>query len=164
MPHSAAPRSINHPSGATVYATAAAGDPIWQGGAGCGKCYLLTAPAGGKMIVRINNQCPGNSNPVCKSAHFDVAVPGFDYSGASVSNVCQTPPRNCDPSVNSAVCAHGAISSCNCNAVGSDYVLQQGCRLFQQLPWGDNPSVQYSSIGCPGYEHFVDMNTTRLLV
>merc|ERR1712050_71587 len=30
--------------------------PIWNNGAGCGKCFLLTAPAGGKMIVKINNQ------------------------------------------------------------------------------------------------------------
>jgi len=116
------------------------------------------------MIVRINNQCPGNSNPSCRSPHFDIAVPGFDYSAASVSNVCQTNPRNCDPGVNSEVCAHGPISACNCNAVSGDPVLQNGCRVFQQLAWGDNPTVSMQATGCPGSEHFVDSNFTQVLV
>jgi len=164
MPHYAAPRAISHPSGATVFATAAAGDPLWQNGAGCGKCYLLTAPAGGKMIVKVNNQCPGQYNPTCTGPHFDIAVPGFDYGPATVSNVCQTSPRNCDPGVNSGVCAYGAISSCNCNAVSSDPVLQQGCRLFQQLPWGDNPQVQMQETGCPGAAHFLASNASSVVV
>jgi hypothetical protein len=149
MPHYAAPRAISHSSGATVFATAAAGDPLWANGEGCGKCYLLTAPAGGKMIVKINNQCPGSSNPTCRGNHFDVAVPGFDYGPASQSNVCQTAPQNCDPSVNSGVCANGAIDACDCSSVGSDPLLQEGCRLFQALPWGDNPDVQFEETSCP---------------
>jgi len=114
------------------------------------------------MIVKINNQCPGQYNPSCTGPHFDIAVPGFDYGPSSVSNVCQTSPRNCDPGVNSGVCAHGAISDCNCNSVGSDSVLQTGCRLFQQLAWGDNPTVQMQETSCPGAENFLDFNMTMV--
>lgn len=116
------------------------------------------------MIVKVNNQCPGQYNPTCKAAHFDIAVPGFDFGPASVSNVCQTSPRNCDPGVNSGVCSHGSISSCNCNAVSGDGVLQEGCRIFQRLPWGDNPQVSMVETGCPGAEHFVESNATRVVV
>merc|ERR1712048_1177839 len=64
------------------YGTAAASDNFF----GCGDCVILTAPAGGKMIVRVNNQCPGSSNPACREAHFDIAVPGFDNLQYSVNN------------------------------------------------------------------------------
>lgn len=112
------------------------------------------------MIVRINNQCPGNSNPTCRSNHFDIAVPGFDWSGASVSNVCQK-PRNCDPHVNSGACAHGSIASCDCNSVSSSKRLQEGCRVFKGLHWGNNPEVSMEKVSCPGRQHFLYKNETE---
>lgn len=116
------------------------------------------------MIVKVNNQCPGQYNPSCTGPHFDIAVPGFDWGPASVSNVCQTAPRNCDPGVNSGVCSHGSISSCNCNSVSSDGVLQEGCRQFQQLAWGDNPDVQMQEMSCPNMEHILATNISAVVV
>merc|ERR1712226_1545918 len=107
---------------------------------------------------------PRTVQPNLYAPHFDIAVPGFDWGPASVSNVCQTSPRNCDPGVNSGICSHGSIGACNCNSVSSDPVLQQGCRLFQQLPWGDNPNVQMQDTSCPGAEHFLAMNGTTVVV
>lgn len=152
-------KSINY-MGATVYGTAAASDNFF----GCGDCVLLTAPAGGKMVVRVNNQCPGGSNPACREPHFDIAVPGFDNLQYSVNNQCNVPPHNCDPAIRSDACAHGSIGSCNCDAVSSDPVVSTGCKLFQGLAWGDNPRVSTQKVACPSAEHFVKDNTSSVVV
>merc|ERR1712048_1337987 len=142
------------------YGTAAASDNFF----GCGDCVILTAPAGGKMIVRVNNQCPGNSNPACREAHFDIAVPGFDNLQFSVNNQCNIPPHNCDPAIKSDLCAHGSIENCDCDSVSSDPVVSEGCRLFKGLAsaWGDNPTVTYQQVACPSAEHFVQSNHSSI--
>jgi len=155
----AAPRAINY-MGAKIWTTSAAGDPLWASGAGCGKCYLLTASNGVKMVTEVNNQCPGNSNPTCKSAHFDISAPGYDYAGASVSNCCGD-GKGCDTRIyGSHHCSGIPIASCDCNAVSSDQRARDGCNVFKNSGWGDNPQVSYKQVSCPSAEHFLDFNTT----
>jgi hypothetical protein len=152
-------KRINY-MGVEVYGTAAASDNFF----GCGDCVLLTAPAGGKMIVRVNNQCPGSGNPACREAHFDIAVPGFDNLQYSVNNQCNHAPHNCDPAINSDLCSHTSIESCDCSRVSTDPVVAEGCRLFQGLKWGDNPRVTYQKVACPASEHFIPSNHSRVVV
>merc|ERR1712151_1422112 len=134
-------RSVNY-MGATVYGTAAASDGFFA----CGQCALLTSPAGGKMVVRVNNQCPGATNAACREPHFDIAVPGFDNLQYSVNNQCNVPPHNCDPGILSDHCVHVALENCDCDQVSSDPVVSEGCKLYKGLNWGDNPRVSYEKV------------------
>ena len=67
-------------------------------GGGCGKCLLVRSPSAlqgnATALVMKKSHCPP-SNPLCGTgkAHFDIAVPGFDYSEASLAHVCASAER-----------------------------------------------------------------------
>eukprot|EP00586_Coscinodiscus_wailesii_P004534 CAMPEP_0172486228 /NCGR_PEP_ID=MMETSP1066-20121228/14708_1 /TAXON_ID=671091 /ORGANISM="Coscinodiscus wailesii, Strain CCMP2513" /LENGTH=361 /DNA_ID=CAMNT_0013252045 /DNA_START=174 /DNA_END=1259 /DNA_ORIENTATION=- len=141
----------NNVHGAQYYGSAAVsaalGGDNWQGPA-CGKCFKLTA-LGKTIVVKATNFCP-SGNAACENgkAHFDIAAPGFDFSGTSLSNTCTSaypgdtalhPPQVCSVS--------GVNGSCNCDAIQNP-TLRQGCKNFLSLGW-DNPSVVYEAVSCP---------------
>jgi len=133
-----------------VFGHAAASDSILQGHNNCEHCYELTY-GGHKMVVKVDNWCPCNSNPSCCRDHFDLAVPGTDYAPSSASNVCQQSDRSIDYSKGRQQCSHWPWednSSC-CNSVSSDQQLNAACRLFTEVLNWDNPDVQYTATGCP---------------
>jgi len=147
-------RCNNCAMGAKYFGTAAAATSIMggdQNSAACGKCYALRSLGSSevKLVLQVNNLCPGNSNPSCRRDHFDIAVPGFDWNDASVSNTC----RQNDPALlyrgNEQACMRSPVKSCNCDAVSSDPVLVEGCKLFVELGW-DNQEVEYTEVNCPG--------------
>jgi hypothetical protein len=147
-------RCNNCPMGAKYFGTAAASTGIMggdQNSLACGKCYALRAVGSTtvSLILQANNLCPGSSNPSCTRDHFDIAVPGFDWNAASVSNTC----RQTDPQVlyngNEQPCMRSPVKSCNCDRVSSDPVLVEGCKLFVELGW-DNQEVEYQQVACPG--------------
>jgi hypothetical protein len=104
--------------GAKFYGSAAISNALggadWLG-SGCGKCFKVSAQ-GSTVVLKGTNYCPPD-NPSCNGqAHFDIAAPGYDYPGASISNTCKQvgeehaliPPQ---------VCGYGAVGDCNCNAL-----------------------------------------------
>lgn len=85
--------------GAKFYGTAAVskalGGDYWLG-QGCGRCYKVTAASNiaghsetSTVVLKGTNFCPdGNSSCAGGKKHFDIAAPGFDFSGSSISNTC----------------------------------------------------------------------------
>ena len=84
----------NNPYGAKLYGSAAISNALggddWLG-KGCGKCFKVTGKANigtrtyaSVVVLKGTNYCPP-SNSVCGAglAHFDIAVPGFDFGPAS---------------------------------------------------------------------------------
>ena len=129
-------------------------------GEGCGKCYKLTGTSNipGKpvaettIVLKAANLCP-EGNPKCSGnkVHFDIAAPGFDFTPASLMNVC--PSRDPGNAQGFAACEGWMIYSqnpdqnCDCSKF-NDPVLEAGCTNFRNLNW-DNPDVQYEAVACP---------------
>jgi len=133
-----------------VFGHAAASDSILQNGGSCERCYELTYN-GKKVVVKVDNWCPCQSNPSCCQDHFDLAVPGTDYAPSSASNVCQQRDGTIDYSKGRQQCSHWPWednSSC-CNSVSSDQQLNAACKLFTEVLDWDNPNVQYTATNCP---------------
>jgi len=129
---------------------AAASDSILQGNAKCEHCYELSHN-GARVVVKVDNWCPCNSNPSCCSDHFDIAVPGTDYGPSSASNVCVQHDPSMDYSTGHQRCSHWPweVQYTCCYAVSSDPQLNEACLLFtHELNW-DNPTVNYQEVGCP---------------
>lgn len=146
-------RCTNCPLGAKYFGTAAASSII-LGGAGshaaCGKCYALRARGAktASLIVQVNNWCP-EGNAVCNGKrHFDIAVPGFDWNEASISNTCKQADKSILYYNGEQACMRSAVKSCNCARVSSDKRLVEGCRLFVELGW-NNQAVDYAPVACP---------------
>ena len=66
-----------------------------EGGGGCGRCMLVTTNdavnPSFKALVMKKNRCPPWSSGCDQGVHLDMAVPGFDFPGASTSNTCSNP-------------------------------------------------------------------------
>lgn len=152
-----------NPYGASFYGSAAISEALGGGNwlaEGCGKCWRVTGQSNiagytssvTTLVLKGTNFCPP-ANAACSGgkAHFDIAAPGFDFAGASLSNSCTTR----EPSELSGFqsCGNWMISSqdpnqnCDCNDF-SNSVLRDGCENFKSLYW-DNPTVEYVEISCP---------------
>jgi hypothetical protein len=148
---------------AKFYGTAAVssvlGGTSWLGPA-CGTCWKVTGTsniAGHEgvattLVLRGVNTCPAgnyqceNSNP-----HFDIAAPGFDWAGSSISNSCSlVEPGELDGFTSCGtwmIESSNPESNCDCTRF-NDPVLQAGCQNFRSLYW-DNPAVTYEVTDCP---------------
>ena len=113
----------------------------------CGKCFKVNAQ-GKTLILKATNYCPPD-NPSCANgaAHFDIAAPGFDYPGNSISNGCNSLLPNDHAMHVPQTCAYWPNKGCDCNAI-SDPTLREGCHNFLSLGW-NNPTVSYEEVGCP---------------
>ncbi|CAB9522802.1 expressed unknown protein [Seminavis robusta] len=158
----AAPAGNTH--GATFYGAAAVSEALggsWWLPEGCGKCYKLEGQSNipghdtstiTTVVVKATNFCPP-ANPACSNGaiHFDLAAPGFDFAGNSISNTCED--REPDEKAGFAACGGWMIDSqdpnegCDCNTF-NNAVLRDGCENFKSLQW-NNPSVQYEEVDCP---------------
>lgn len=131
-----------------IYGHAAASDSILKGKTSCEHCFELTSGGRATMVVKIDNWCPCNGNPVCCQDHFDLAVPGFDWAAASQSNVCQQKDSSIDYSTGHQRCQNWPSEGCDCNHVSSDSRLNSACSLF--IGWNcNNCQVSYKEVACP---------------
>jgi len=104
------------------------------------------------LVLKASNYCPPE-NLSCSGdkAHFDIAAPGFDFRGASKSNVCSS--REQDEEAGFKSCEFWMINSgdpnelCDCSSF-SNPVLENGCENFRTLYW-NNPQVEYEEVTCP---------------
>eukprot|EP00592_Proboscia_alata_P028205 CAMPEP_0194444154 /NCGR_PEP_ID=MMETSP0176-20130528/127106_1 /TAXON_ID=216777 /ORGANISM="Proboscia alata, Strain PI-D3" /LENGTH=1107 /DNA_ID=CAMNT_0039270487 /DNA_START=26 /DNA_END=3349 /DNA_ORIENTATION=+ len=149
--------------GAKYYGAAAVSNELggadWMGDA-CGKCWKVTGTSNipgyqgieTTLVLKGTNYCPTNAQH-CElgKAHFDIAAPGFDWVGASLSNSCKE--REPDQVGGFEACGTWMINSqnpnqnCDCESF-TDPVLRAGCENFRSLYW-DNPSVYYEEVTCP---------------
>eukprot|EP00551_Chaetoceros_affinis_P006935 CAMPEP_0203683208 /NCGR_PEP_ID=MMETSP0090-20130426/47400_1 /ASSEMBLY_ACC=CAM_ASM_001088 /TAXON_ID=426623 /ORGANISM="Chaetoceros affinis, Strain CCMP159" /LENGTH=721 /DNA_ID=CAMNT_0050552337 /DNA_START=1352 /DNA_END=3517 /DNA_ORIENTATION=- len=151
---------FNAPSGnrygAKFYGTAAIsmslGGRDWL--KGCGQCFKVsgTGNVGGMsgkqttLVLKSANFCP-DGNPLCKAGpHFDIAAPGFDVRGASLSNNCEKLFGGTNAEKFFA-CEKWPGRGCDCD-VFSDRTLREGCQNFLSLGW-DNVQVRYERVSCP---------------
>ena len=117
-----------------------------RGRGGCGKCLLLQNPESIQpawtAIVMKKNRCPPESTGCGPgSAHFDVAVPGYEDLEYSLANVCSLRPNTgFDTREQSETlgkwyksCANTAECVGLCDSLPSAY--QKGCRLFSSWGW-----------------------------
>ena len=152
--------------GAKFYGTAAVSEALGgdnrsfdEGGMEvCGKCWKVTGTSNvpgtpvetTTLVLRAANFCPPE-NPACANgmAHFDIAAPGFDYLGASLSNTCAT--REPEELEGFQSCGNWKIdpnARCDCSKFKNE-VLRAGCMNFLSLDW-DNPTVTYEELAeCP---------------
>lgn len=148
--------------GAKFYGAAAVSEALGGGfwlAEACGKCFKVTGtsnvgPSGAAttLVLKATNFCPP-ANQACSNgrAHFDIAAPGFDFSGASLSNTCSA----VEPSESNGFssCGNWMISSsdpnqnCDCSLFSS-HVLRAGCENFLSLGW-NNVDVAYEEVTCP---------------
>lgn len=151
--------------GASFYGTAAVSQELfgygtsWMG-PGCGTCYKLTGTSNiagtptttTTVVLKAANLCPPE-NPMCagSNTHFDIAVPGFDYTPSSFAHVC--PFREANDDAGFSACGFWMINSqnpnenCECSAFNSP-TLEAGCNNFLSLNW-NNPTVNYEAVECP---------------
>ncbi len=139
-----------NPYNAKFYGTAAISNVLGGGNwlaPGCGKCWKVSAQ-GSTIVLKGTNYCPP-ANPSCNNQpHFDIAAPGFDYPGASISNTCTKVEPNIQALHPPQVCAYWSSGSCNCDAL-QDHTLVEGCKNFLTLQW-NNPNVYYEELSeCP---------------
>jgi len=152
----------NNQYGAIYYGTAAGSRALFGEGTdgrdflgpGCGNCYKLTGTSNvnqvgvqNTIVLKIANLCP-EGNSVCSGGkvHFDIAAPGFDFAGTSLSNTCNS--RNVDEAFGFNLCGNTwPAQDCNCG-VFNDPVLEAGCNNFKSLNW-DNVQVSYERVVCP---------------
>jgi len=119
--------------GASFYGTAAVsntlGGDYWMSEA-CGKCWRLKANGNvngiwnrSTIVVKGTNFCPTDNSACNNKDHFDIAAPGFDFSGASLSNSCETteagefalyPPQTCG---NWMISSQDPNANCDCDAI-----------------------------------------------
>jgi len=132
-----------------IFGHAAASDVILQGRAACEKCYQLTYGST-IFVVKVDNWCPADSNPACKTPHFDLAVPGMDYAPSSASNVCNQVDSSINYPNGRQACSHWPWEDGNgcCFGVSSDDQLNQACNLFVSVGC-DNCDVDYKETDCP---------------
>lgn len=154
----------NNPWGATFYGSAAISQALGGGywmSEGCGKCWKVTGQSNipnydtttvTTLILKGTNFCPPvNSQCSGDKKHFDIAAPGFDWVGASLSNSCAE--REPDQLNGFESCGTWMIDSsnpnenCNCNDF-TNSILRDGCENFKGLHW-DNPQVSYEEVECP---------------
>jgi len=102
-------------------------------------------------VLRGANFCPPEAMHCDSGAHFDIAAPGFDVNGYSLSNNCKyLEPKE---SAGFEACSMWMIGAqdpsinCECKRFKND-VLRKGCENFLSLGW-DNPIVEYEEITCP---------------
>lgn len=91
--------------GATFYGTAAVSNTLgggnWMAKA-CNKCWRVTGTANipGSpntktiLVLKGANYCPPANSQCNGKDHFDIAAPGFDWAGASLSNSCSSTEPN----------------------------------------------------------------------
>jgi len=151
--------------GASFYGSAAISQALGGGdwmAEGCGKCWKVigTSNAGSiapgvqtTLVLKGTNYCPPQNAPCSNGkAHFDIAAPGFDVVGFSLSNTCDTREAEEDKAGFKA-CGRWMIDSqdpevgCDCSAFNDD-TLRTGCQNFLSLYW-DNPTVSYEEVKCP---------------
>jgi len=148
--------------GAKFYGTAAVskalGGDDWLG-TGCGKCWKVTGTCNTKkcksgkttLVLRGANFCPPEATHCDSGAHFDIAAPGFDVNGYSLSNNC----KKLEPTESAGfeACSMWMIGpqdpsiNCECKRFKNN-VLRKGCENFFSLGW-DNPIVEYEEVTCP---------------
>jgi hypothetical protein len=144
---------------------------------GCGKCLLVQDPdavnSDWTAVVMKKSRCPPESKG-CEpgNAHFDLAVPGFDYLDESTANVCADrkgtlftgklesgalgdwPTRS---TYANGTCVGGCsladpIHMDRCDWLPPEFA--KGCRLFAEWGWTQSPmNVRYRRVECP--ENFV---------
>lgn len=147
--------------GATFYGSAAVSQALGGGdwlADGCGKCWKLTGTsnigsntATTTLVLKATNYCPPSNSACNGRAHFDIAAPGFDFAGASLSNTCSVVEPNEIQGFTS--CGNWMIRSsdptenCDCSLFVSD-VLRAGCENFLSLRW-NNVDVSYEEVNCP---------------
>ena len=146
--------------GAKFYGTAAISAALggdWWMFPKCGRCFKVTGQGwdgeSTTLVLRAANFCPPGNAP-CENgnAHFDIAAPGFDYDGASLSNTCSRLESAEADGFGS--CGRWMIDSpdpaqnCDCDLFNND-VLKAGCNNFRSLKW-NNPEVVYEELeSCP---------------
>ena len=155
-----------NPYGAKFYGTAAVSEALgggnWfldEGGVeGCGKCWKVAGTSNvpgtpvetTTLVLRGANFCP-EENPACANgiAHFDIAAPGFDFLGASLSNTCASrEPEELEGFQSCGLWKIDANAGCDCSKFRNE-VLRAGCENFLSLGW-DNPTVTYEELSeCP---------------
>ena len=158
----------NNPYNAKYYGTAAISEALGGGywlAQGCGKCWKVTGTSNiigydttttTTIVLKGANFCPP-SNAACSTGkpHFDIAAPGFDYMGSSLSNTCaQVEPNELSglTSCNNWMISSGTdpndSSTCDCTKF-TNPTLRAGCHNFQSLYW-NNPTVSYEELtDCP---------------
>ena len=158
----------NNVHGAKFYGTAAISESLGGGywlSSGCGKCWKVTGTSNihgyndsgvtTTIILKGTNFCPP-SNVACSNGkvHFDIAAPGFDYLGNSLSNTCTQVEPNEVAGFTS--CSNWMISNNNPNDITTcdctkfiNPTLRNGCFNFKSLYW-NNPIVEYEELSeCP---------------
>ena len=83
---------------------------------------------------------------ICEGPHFDIAAPGFDHRGVSLSNNCEKLFGG-GAAGKFFACEGWPASTCNCN-VFRDRTLREGCQNFLSLGW-NNVEVRYEKVSCP---------------
>jgi len=94
---------VGNEYGASFYGSAAISQALGGGdwmAEGCGKCWKVTGTSNAgsiapgvqtTLVLKGTNYCPPQNAPCSNGkAHFDIAAPGFDVVGFSLSNTCDT--------------------------------------------------------------------------
>jgi len=136
------------------------------GSPGCGKCLLVQDPdavqANWTAVVMKKSRCPPETNG-CEwpNVHMDLAVPGFDVLGYSLSNVCSEKRGTVFTSKSESEalglwyeCEDCALSDSSvrsrCEFLPPEYI--KPCQLFADWGWRSRRSshnVRYKSVECP---------------
>jgi len=136
-----------------------------DGGGGCGQCVIIRNPsarhANWTAVVMKKSRCPPESAGCeAPSVHFDLAVPGYDNTNYSLSNVCGDKRRKQTylTKDESGVCASlykgPTVKNCTCAGLPvstpEQQALKRGCELFSQWGWtrGD-PALEFQRVACP---------------
>eukprot|EP00418_Pyrodinium_bahamense_P067041 CAMPEP_0179100626 /NCGR_PEP_ID=MMETSP0796-20121207/46485_1 /TAXON_ID=73915 /ORGANISM="Pyrodinium bahamense, Strain pbaha01" /LENGTH=368 /DNA_ID=CAMNT_0020798459 /DNA_START=49 /DNA_END=1151 /DNA_ORIENTATION=- len=131
-----------------------------EGGGGCGQCIIVRNPwaknPNWTAIVMKKNRCPPESHG-CHLAHMDIAVPGFDHLGVSLSNVCGDRRQRAETFLTkeqSGICGQSQAHACDCSGIPGDTperkMLRKGCELFRAWGWTHgNPLLNYQPVECP---------------